>query len=157
MFGVQYWAGLYLVHYFLMVPNGALYINFLENNLRFNGKRSTLIIPANIWIQHDGAPAHNAASVRNCFNMRTQINAYVVEVTHFGQVHLLILPLQTISSVVTYNRNCMLHPLVVSVGGKNIKERSTASMCSMWAKWQYFSTFVALNLCKVTHCFMFIF
>ncbi|CAK9799199.1 hypothetical protein ANTPLA_LOCUS1929 [Anthophora plagiata] len=48
--------------------NGTKYLNFLEHALPSLLEEIPLEIRKNMYIQHDGAPAHYAASVRACLD-----------------------------------------------------------------------------------------
>lgn len=71
----QFWGGIignHIVgpHFFHVHLNGAMYLDFLQNELN----RLLEDIPPNIredmWIQHDGAPAHCTSDVRDFLNER---------------------------------------------------------------------------------------
>ncbi|CAK1590750.1 unnamed protein product [Parnassius mnemosyne] len=76
LFGINMWAGIIgqqlVLHEMPARLNGALYLNFLQNNL--NRILNEAEVPeariAEMWLQHDGAPPHYARAVRDHLNER---------------------------------------------------------------------------------------
>jgi len=67
MLGAEYWMGKLLDHTFLM-PNGAMYLQFLQTDLQELMEDINLQTFRGMWFQHDGA--HCAGVVRDYLNER---------------------------------------------------------------------------------------